>query len=182
MEVLEAIARRSSPLSLGVAPLTDEMVQTLIEAAVRAPDHGRMTPWRFVVIAGDARKRLGAAMRDSLARRDPAASEAALDGEAAKALRAPTIIVVAARIGEGKIPPAEQVMAVAAGVQNMILAAEALGLGAMWKTGAAARDAAVKQALGLLADDEIVALLYLGTPERTKPPRSVETAGLWWSL
>lgn len=180
MEVLEAIAQRSSPLVLSGPGPDSEQVRALLDAAVRAPDHGRLSPWRFVVVEGAGRAILGSAMKDCLQRRDPAASEAALKGEAEKALRAPTIITVAARITEGKIPELEQVMAVAAGVQNMMLAAHALGFGAMWKTGAAARDAGVKRALGLLDSDHIVAFVYVGVPERTKAPRKIDLDGLWW--
>ena len=81
----------------------------------------------------------------------------------AKPLRAPTIVIAAARISKGKIPDVEQIASVAAGVQNMFLAAHALGYGVMWKTGAAAYDPEVKTALGLLREDHIVAMLYLGT-------------------
>ena len=99
------------------------------------------------------------------------ASVEALQSERAKPLRAPLIIVVAARPTVGhKVPVAEQVAAVSACVQNMSLAAAALGFAANWKTGPAAEAEEVKDTLGLATDDTIVALLYLGTPDGTPPP------------
>lgn len=134
-----------------------------MRACARAPDHGRLRPWRFVVLEGAAREKLGDAMaRVSLAK-FPQSTPEQLDGERRKVLRAPTIIVVAARITQGKIPEVEQIAAVAAGVENMMLLAQSLGYGAMWKTGAAAYDAQAKIALGLAAQDHVVAFLYLGT-------------------
>lgn len=182
MNVRDVIERRSSAVALSEPGLDAGQIEAVVQAGTRAPDHGRLSPWRFVVIDGDAREVLGDAMAASLRRRDPEATDTAMAGERAKALRAPTIITVAARITEGKIPAEEQVMAVAAGVQNMILLAESWGFGTMWKTGAAARDAGVKHALGLGEDDRIVAFLYVGTPARVKAARKVDLADLWHRL
>ena len=115
------------------------------------------------MLEGEARLKLADAMAEMFRRKAPQATQAQLDAERAKPMRAPTIVVAAARIAKGKIPEIEQLASVAAGVQNMFLAAHALGYGAMWKTGAAAYDVEVKKALGLLPDDHIVAMLYLGT-------------------
>ena len=93
-----------------------------------------------------------------------------LSRERAKALRAPLIIVVAARTQVCKIPQIEQVLAVAAAAQNIMLAAHALGFGAMWKTGDPAYDDSVKSALGLETTDSIVGFLYLGTADGTSLP------------
>ena len=102
-------------------------------------------------------------MAGMLRAKAPQATPEQLAAERGKPLRAPTIIAVAAHITKGKIPDVEQVAAVSAAAQNMFLAAHALGVGAMWKTGAAAYDPTVKSLLGLAADDQIVAFLYLGT-------------------
>jgi nitroreductase len=93
----------------------------------------------------------------------PEALPEQLAKERGKPMRAPVIIAVAAKIVKSKIPEIEQVAAVAAAVQNMFLAANALGYGAMWKTGGAAYDAGIKAQFGLTAQDHVVALLYLGT-------------------
>lgn len=164
MDLFEAIASRASAIKLGEPGPSREHLLQIIEAGARAPDHGRLAPWRFVVIEGAARDQLGNAMAESLRTRDPAADEAQLQRERDKVARAPVIIAVAARTKPGhKVPESEQVLAVAAAVENMFLVAHALGYGVMWKTGAAAYDARVKAALELTAADQLVAFLYLGT-------------------
>ncbi|MET0498118.1 MAG: nitroreductase [Steroidobacteraceae bacterium] len=163
MDLLTGIESRTSALRLSAPGPTREHIEQIIRAGTRAPDHGRLRPWRFVVFEGDARARLGDAMADILKNKFPEAQPAQLDAERGKPMRAPTIIAVAAKISKGKIPEIEQVTAVAAAVQNMFLAGHALGYGVMWKTGAAAYSDAVKAMLGLAAEDHIVALLYLGT-------------------
>lgn len=164
MDLLEALATRASAVKLGDPAPSREHLQQIIAAGARAPDHGRLAPWRFVVIEGAGRDKLGDVMAQSLLARDPAADEAQQQREREKVTRAPVIITVAARIKPGhKVPEIEQVLAVAAAVQNMFLAAHALGYGAMWKTGPAAYDPKIKAALGLAPEDQIVAFLYLGT-------------------
>lgn len=163
MDLLEGIQSRVSALKLSAPGPTREHLDQILRAGMRAPDHGRLKPWRFVVLEADARLKLGDAMAELFRRKASQATQAQLDAERAKSMRAPTIVVVAARISKGKIPEVEQIASVAAGVQNMFLAAHALGYGAMWKTGAAAYDAEVKTTLGLLPEDHIVAMLYLGT-------------------
>jgi nitroreductase len=142
-------------------------------AGARAPDHGKLAPWRFVVLEGEGRNVLANAMAESLQQRVPGVTAAQLEIERQKPLRAPTIIAVAAHPIRGhKVPENEQIHAVAAATQNMFLAAHTLGYGAMWKTGEAASNALVKQALGLEADDVIVAFLYLGTNASPGPVRA----------
>jgi nitroreductase len=163
MELLAGIESRTSALKLSAPGPTREHIEQIIHAGTRAPDHGRLRPWRFTVLEGEARTRLGNAMAEVLKAKFPDAQPAELDAERRKPLRAPTIIVVAAKIAPSKIPEIEQVTAVAAAVQNMFLAAHALGYGAMWKTGGIAYNATIKAMFGLAPEDHIVALLYLGT-------------------
>lgn len=174
MNILEAIANRASALKLAEPAPTREHLEQILQAGARAPDHGRLRPWRFVVLQSlEARQQLGDAMAEALRAKQPDASEVQIAAERGKALRAPAIVVVAARILQGKIPEIEQVVAVGAAVQNMFLAANALGYGAMWKTGGGAYAANVKTSLGLEPEDHIVALLYLGTtalPGKVVPP------------
>jgi len=164
MEALDLLLGRESAVRLGdPAPGADQL-DLIFESAVRAPDHGRLRPWRFVVIAGDMRQRFGEVLADSLRRRLPDAPPELLQREREKALRAPVIVAVAAHlVAPHKIPEQEQLLAAGAAAQNIMLAAHAQGFGAMWKTGEAAYDAAVKQALGLDPADQIVGFLYLGT-------------------
>jgi nitroreductase len=179
MDVLSAIELRASAARLNEPGPAPDKLEQILHAGLHAPDHGRLSPWRFVVIEGDARKRFGQFLADRLRTKDPGASSDSLEKEAAKPLRAPTIVTVAAAITQGKIPEIEQVLAVGAGVQNMLLAAGALGFAAMWKTGEPAYDPAVKQFLGLDAGDHIVAFLYLGTAPALPPARNVSLEGLW---
>ncbi len=164
MDALDLLLTRESALKLDApAPSAGEL-DTIFASAARAPDHGRLRPWRFVVIEADKRARFGDLMADAMHRKDPNVSAEMLDRERAKAMRAPMIVAAAARVQKGhRIRESEQVAAAAAATQNVMLAAHALGYGAMWKTGEPAYDSGVKNALGLEADDEIVGFLYLGT-------------------
>jgi nitroreductase len=182
MDLLTGIETRASALKLSAPGPTREQIEQILRAGMRAPDHGRLRPWRFVVLEGDARKKLGDAMAELLRAKSPQATAEQLDAERNKVMRAPTIVVAAARITKGKIPDVEQVAAVSAGVQNMFLAAHALGVGAMWKTGAAAYAASAKTALGLQPEDHIVAFLYLGTIATSGTPgpeTAVDAVTIW---
>lgn len=177
MQAIDALLKRRSAKTLTDPAPDDGALALLLECASRAPDHGRLRPWRFIVIRGAARERLGELMADRLRCRLPAASAETLQRERQKALRAPLIIVVAAvHNAEARIPPIEQTLATGAAAQNMMLAATALGFGAMWKTGDAAYDETVKAALGLKAGDAIVGFLYLGTApiDGIPPPKRAE--------
>ena len=166
MDLFTAIDTRSSALRLKAPGPDREQLIRIMQAAVRAPDHGRIAPWRFIVLENAGREKLGEAMVAAARRARPDLSDDLARRERDKVNRAPTIVVVAARTHKThKVPEFEQLIAVGAAVQNMFLAAHALGLGAMWKTGDAAYDESVKRALGLHRDDHIIAFLYLGTIE-----------------
>jgi nitroreductase len=172
MDALEALTARMSPLELG-EPAPDKTVERrLIEAALRAPDHGRLRPWRFIFIRGEGRKKLGEVLALALKRRDPQAGPGVLERERQKPLRAPLILIVAARIrANPKIPAVEQLLSAGAAAQNIMIACHALSFGAMWKTGDPAYDPGVKEALGLQATDEVVGFLYIGTPKSMPKPQ-----------
>ncbi len=172
MNTIDALLKRRSAKALTDPAPDAGALDLLLECASRAPDHGRLRPWRFVVIRGAAREGLGELLAGRLRRKLPAASAEALQRERQKALRAPLIIAVAAVCDPAaRIPAIEQILAAGAAAQNIMLAAAALGFGAMWKTGDAAYDDTVKTALGLEARDAIVGFLYLGTaPADAVPP------------
>ena len=165
MEAIEALTSRRSPAQFA-EPAPDEVaLGAILRAAMRAPDHGKLKPWRFVVLRGDGRKRFGDVMAEAMKRREPEAPANMVEREREKPLRAPLIVVLAAAIKEGhKIPVVEQLLAAGAAAQNVMLAAHALGFAAAWKTGAPAYDNYVKEAMGLAPSDAIVGFLYLGTP------------------
>src|SRR5215813_820386 len=164
MDAMELLLTRHSAGKLGTPSPSEAAVEAMLEAAARAPDHGRLQPWRLIVIEGNARLSLGEILAESLARRDPAAGDQALARERDKALRAPLIVVVATRCGRSaKIPIVEQIIAAGCAAHGLILAAFAQGLGAFWRTGEAAYDEAVKAALGIGADDLLIGFIYVGT-------------------
>jgi nitroreductase len=170
MNALEALTTRRSAAQLTDPAPDDAALRLMLRAADRAPDHGKLRPWRFIVLRGRARERLGALMAEIVRRREPDAPEGVVERERLKPLRAPLILVVAAAVVEGhKIPVVEQVVAAGAAAQNVLLAAHALGWGAMWRTGAPAYDPEVKAALGLAPTDQIVGFLYLGTTKGLPP-------------
>lgn len=179
MDLFTAIDTRVSAARLDVPAPSPEDLDRILRAGVRGPDHGRLGPWRFVILEGPARDVLANAMVEALKRKLPDCTEAMVGAERAKAARAPMVLVVAARVDPThKVPEIEQVMAVAAGVQNMLLAASALGYGTMWKTGDAAYDPTVKAALGLDAADHIVSFLYLGTTVAQGKPKERSLDGM----
>ena len=173
MQAIDALLTRRSARAL-TEPAPDQGTLELIFAsAVRAPDHGRLRPWRFVVVRGAARERLGEVFAEHAHRSRPQITPEALQRERAKAQRAPLIVVVAARCNPAvKIPVIEQTLSAGAAAHAMMLAAFALGFNAMWKTGGPAYDEQVKQALGLEPGDAIVGFLYLGT--ESSPPAQGE--------
>lgn len=179
MDAIELLLGRASAPKVREPGPTPSQMDTILRAGSRAPDHGRMQPFRFVVIEGEARDRLGELMASALAARDPSASDAALVSARAKAMRSPTIIAVGAAVRPNPmVPDIEQVLAAGAACQNMMLAAHALGLGAAWRTGDPAYDLAVKAGLGFEPCDAIVGFLYLGTPIAAPPERRVDVAAL----
>ena len=173
MEAIELLRSRHSASKLGAPAPSAEAVEAMLEAAARAPDHGRLQPWRLILIEGDARRSFGEILAESLARRNPLAAEPALAREREKALRAPLIIVVATRCDRsGKIPVVEQIVSAGCAAHGLMLAAFAQGLGAFWRTGEAAYDEAVKAALGVGSDDLIIGFIFVGTDTGGAPSRS----------
>jgi nitroreductase len=185
MDALTAIhARRSHSFLADPGPGDDDLA-AIISAAAAAPDHGRHRPWRFVVIRGRGREALGAVFGEAYRKRCTEAGEdsdpARAERERAKPMRAPVIIAVVCPAGaDEKVPRHERLASAAAATQNLLLAATALGYGAMWRTGWPARDPHVKAALGLAGGDDITGFVYLGTapPGRQPPPDRRDPDGL----
>jgi nitroreductase len=178
---LQAVhGRRSIPKVRRERP-PREMIERIIEAAGQAPNHHRTEPWRFIVLAGRARHLLGDVMADSvrsdLSDPDSAEGQAQIEKARGKPLRAPVIIVVAAVPSDApKVIEMEEIAATAAATENMLIAAHALGLGAMWRTGRPAYDPAVKRFLGLPERAHIIAFVYVGYSDLPElPPRDRDT-------
>ena len=187
--VFENIKQRRS-----VGQMTDEQptraqIERLLEAATYAPNHHTTEPWQFFVLTGAARETLGHVMAEALkVRLEDTTSEKArakLAKERNKPRQAPVIIAVAVA-GEQQQEglTIENIEAAAAAVQNMLLAAEEMGLATLWRTGNAAYDLHVKQWFGLAPDDHIVAFVYLGFPRfppKTRVPKHFSTKTTWLS-
>ena len=165
MELFEALMTRHSAGKVTAPAPTPDQLARMLDAAARAPDHGRLKPWRLIVL-DDAKRHAFAAAAIALRRaRAPAPTEDQLRIEGEKIWRSPLIVVVGCVVARdnAKVPEVEQLLAAGAAAQNLMLAAHGLGFGAMWKTGPAAYDAGVKAAVGLTPDDHIVAVMHLGT-------------------
>ncbi|MFC3609608.1 nitroreductase family protein [Stutzerimonas tarimensis] len=177
MEALELLLGRVSVSRLGEPAPDTAQLETLFKAAFRAPDHGQLRPWRFLTVQGDARERLGELLAEAVGRQPEAKSEA--EAKARKMpLRAPLVVIA---IGcpqvHAKIPPGEQLLTVGCAVHGMLLAAQAIGLGGIWRTGPLAYDVHVAAGLGLAEHEQILGFLYLGTPEGAlRTPPVVEVA------
>ena len=169
MQALEALLGRISSPRLGGAPPSGETLQNMFKAALRAPDHALLRPWRFMVVQGDARARLGELFVAAQREDEPDTSQLQLEKAASKPLRAPMIIVVIARPKpHPKVPEIEQLISAGAAAQNILLAAHAQGVGAMWRTGGMAYHPVVHKGLGLAAHERVVAFLYVGEVEGEK--------------
>ncbi len=183
---MEALRTRRSIGKLG-GEVPDEEIRALIEAALWAPNHRLTEPWRFTVLKGAARERVGAAWAAVVESETKLTGEAragALEREAGKLLRAPVVIVVSVRTDADPVVASEDFAAGAAAVENLLLAAYARGFGAMWRTGEMAYRKEIKAVLGLDEGDRIVAFVYLGRPRMEPPegrPRQIESVVRWLS-
>lgn len=182
-ELIDAIRSRRS-----LGKCTDEvpdraLIEQVLEAATWAPNHKQTEPWRFVVLTGDARTGLGEAMGRAAAMGidDPDAAQAASDKAVNKPLRAPYVIAVYA-VPNPVVPEIEEIAATAAAVQNMLLAAHALGLAAMWRTGALVFSDEVRAFLGMPDEGKMLGTVYIGCPNMNPPVRqrrSIDEVTTW---
>jgi len=184
MNAIELLATRASNGKLGEPAPGPEVVDELLAAALRAPDHGGLRPWRVLVVRGAGRERLGRLMRERLARAEPDASEERLARAERKPLRAPLIlVVVAAPRPHPKAPEIEQLLSAGAVAHGILLGLHARGFAGIWRTGAAAYDRRVAEALGLASEERIVAFVYAGTPTAPAPdverPSVADRVGRW---
>ncbi|MFN8412379.1 MAG: nitroreductase [Anaerolineales bacterium] len=171
MELFEAIHGRLTIGKVKTDSIPHDVIEKLLSAGAQAPNHHRVRPWRFVVVTGDARKRLGNVMAASFSERNPDLPAEALDKPRSTPLTAPLIIAVGVdKPSEPKIVEIENIAAASAACQNILLAAHAMGLGAKWKTGNWAFDPKVKEFLGFERSQPIVGFLYIGYPDITPEP------------
>jgi nitroreductase len=174
LSVLDLIQSRRSRGKMRADEPPRDLIEQVLSAAVHAPNHHDTQPWRFFVLTGKARNRLGDALADALAQRQKGTDLVKLDGllmaERAKPMRSPVLVVVGVcSERDDAMTRREDLQAASAALQNMLLAAHSLGLAAIWRTGDGAYDSAVKAHFGLRAQDEIAGILYLGYSDPALP-------------
>jgi nitroreductase len=183
VDALEAIRTRRSYGRLTEPAPTEEHLRQILEAGAAAPDHGELRPFRFTILRGAGLDAFGEVLEEAYFRRTTDAGQAPVPAKAQKERtklgRAPMVIVVSAvRQPSEKIPWVDQRDAGSAATQNILLAAHALGYGAIWRTGDPCDDDYVKKALGLTSEDAILGFVYVGTPHESKEPKDVSLDGL----
>jgi nitroreductase len=173
MDIIEVIKNRHSIGKVKADPVPHDVIEKLLDAGSQAPNHYKVRPWRFIVLTGEGRSRLGDVMAASQRDRMPELPQEGSDKTRGLPLRAPVVIAVGVdKPFEPKVLEVENLSAVSAACQNILLAAHALGLGAIWRTGEWARDVNVKEFLGFAADQHIAGFIYVGYPELTGEPAS----------
>jgi nitroreductase len=151
-------------------------LETLLTIASRVPDHGKLTPWRFVVFEGDARQKAGEAIAAAFVAKYPDAKPEHIAYERLRLARAPLVIAVVSRAAPHvKIPEWEQVLSSGAAAMNLLVAAQALGFAATWITEWYSYDRGVLDAFGLAPHEKIAGFVHIGRPaeapeDRPRPP------------
>ncbi|MFT6029193.1 MAG: nitroreductase [Oleiphilaceae bacterium] len=175
--LVELLCQRVSfPRLTEPAPNKQEL-DLVLKSALRAPDHMRLRPWRYLIIEGDARHKLGELFLSSAklssedqvvqSKENPAEEMTEIKAEKFKSMpmRAPMLIVaIASLVDHPKVPHEEQMLSCGVGVGYMLLALQALGYGGVWRTGDMALDKHVCEGLGLKSNESIISFLYIGTP------------------
>ena len=157
--------KSASPKALGEPGPNLAQIEVIFRCAVRVPDHGKLTPWRFILFEGEARARFGDAMKARWSEMHPEHGESTLAVVAGFLLRAPSVIaVISTAADHPKIPLWEQTLSSGAVCQNMLLAAAALGVGCAWNTDWVAYDQDMARVMGLAPREKVAGLIYLGTP------------------
>lgn len=187
MDILQAIKSRRSIGKVKPDPVDRTLIEQVLEAGTWAPNHHQSEPWKFIVLTGEGRDLLAKAYLEIAKEQleDPEAEEHQffLKKHENKAYRAPVIIAVAVRPSDDpKVIEIEEFGAVYAAIQNMLLAAHALGLGAIWRTGLPAYHPKMKEYLGLHERETILGLIYMGCPAvdpPVKPREPYEKKTIW---
>jgi nitroreductase len=169
-------ARISTPSRLLGEPGPDrDTLLRMLRSALRVPDHGKLTPWRLLLVSGPARLALGERLAARLLEISPDASEAALEKERRRFACAPVIVTVIASIADtSRIPEQEQLLSGGCVCFALLQAAQALGFGAQWLTGWGAYDPVIRADLGLGGHERVLGFIHIGTSgaaphERSRP-------------
>ncbi|QZT32605.1 nitroreductase [Caldalkalibacillus thermarum TA2.A1] len=187
MDVLKAIRTRRSIGKVKPDLVEKDKIEKILEAASWAPNHHMTEPWKFFVLTGEGRRPLGRTLaeiaKEGMEDPDTPQNREKLKRAEAKAFRAPVIIAVACTpAAKPNVKKIEEQAAVSAAIQNMLLTAHALGLGAIWRTGKPAYHPKMKALFGLKEEDELMGFIYLGYPDIEPPLRTrtpVEKKTIW---
>ncbi|MGB5324926.1 MAG: nitroreductase [Pseudomonadales bacterium] len=164
MDAITALHSRVSYPSLDEPAPQGEDREAIFQAALRAPDHAAMRGWRFYCVEGERRKVLGRKMLAAALRNDPELPEAAQRKQLNAPLRGPLLVIATVHVREHpNVPEIEQWLSTGAAVNNMLIAAHALGYGAMWRTGALSFDRSFMTDIGLAPEQHIVGFIYFGS-------------------
>ncbi|KAF1026134.1 MAG: putative NAD(P)H nitroreductase YdjA [Burkholderia plantarii] len=170
-DVLAGLLSRQSHWPLSEPGPSDRELDAIFDTALRAPDHGRLTPWRFVLVRGAARGDLGEVLVRCADAREPDAPPGSNDHRAQKAFAAPVVIAIAAAlVPHRKVPEVEQLLAVGAAAMNLLNAVHLLGYGGFWATGVDSRDPDMHAALGFAENEKLLGFLFIGTPPDDAAP------------
>jgi nitroreductase len=167
LDALELLKTRRSvkPMELTGPGPTEGELNALLTVASRVPDHGKLTPWRFIVFEGEARLQAGDAIADAYVQDHPGAKPDLVAFERNRLARAPLVVAVVSRAAPHvKIPEWEQVLSAGAAAMSLVLAAHALGFAANWITEWYAYNSRVCRALGLDSHEKIAGFVHIGRP------------------
>jgi len=174
MDPITLLSTRRSvkPIELAAPGPSPTELETLLTIASRVPDHGKLTPWRFIVFEAGGRDKAGEAIARAFLAKYPDATADQVAFERTRLARAPLVIAVVSRAAPHvKIPEWEQVLSAGAAAMNLVVAAHALGFAASWMTEWYAYDRAVLDALGLTPHEKIAAFVHIGRPARPSEDR-----------
>ena len=179
-------SRKSASAKAMAGPGPDDLqLAEMLQLAVRVPDHGKLNPWRFIVFADDARSKVGAMFRSRWQALNPGHGDESLDFQARLFTRAPVVVAVVSTAAQhAKIPVWEQQLSAAAVSFNLVMAAQAFGFDAQWQTDWVAYDAGAKQAMGILADEQVAGLVYIGKtaiPLEDRPRPDASALTTYWN-
>jgi len=165
MQAMELLLARNSHAKLVEPAPEEQAMERIYQAALRAPDHARLTPWRLIEFRDEGLGKLGEIFAQAKLQEDPGASIEDLTRLRNMTYRAPLVIAVIAKIQEHpKVPASEQLLSAGCVAHGLLLAAEAEGFAAMWRSGSLCFDLQVKRALKMQATDELLGFIYMGSP------------------
>jgi len=173
MDVVEAIERRRSVKRFTDRPVAREEIEALLDLVVLAPNHRMTQPWSFLVLGEEAKRAYGTVLGGRRARRveDEATAAAIREKTLREALEVPAVIAVTVKESDNPEIREEDYAATFMGIQNLALAATAMGLGTHIKTGAVMNDPELRTALEVPSDERVVALVFLGEPAEVPAPK-----------